>query len=387
MQTRLRYNDAVKTTSEQQFLLNIVRLRYTDTPSSLSISSIADQQELVAGLQAIPFFASAGAGDIGSYRGSVWPQAELSRTSRPTLSYTPLDDEEFTRRLFTPVSLEGAIYLSKTTWPISTVFRLYLENLNWVSNAETASGPTPADPPVYAEFLEGVLELQQLQDKQLITLFNEDREVVVAGPFVSEKDIVTDAIDAARNDLELKRTESGYVLVRHEEQPVLKASEEASSDLAWSVFCHAFHLDPTESSFDNTTEKLAPYTRLESGDGLNALDLETRSLLQVLFFVSHGVDVPEAHRRAGIAPQTCGYDGGVFDWQEVLGGLFRVHSCAAKKPPESAYVAVKYRDHWYYIDQRDRESKATFALLLEVSRLELQSTEAKSPLLTLPLGR
>ena len=64
-----------------------------------------------------------------------------------------------------------------------------------------------------------------------------------------------------------------------------------------------------------------------------------------------------------------------------------MHSCAAKKPPESAYVAVKYRDHWYYIDQRDRESKATFALLLEVSRLELQSTEAKSPLLTLPLGR
>ena len=198
---------------------------------------------------------------------------------------------------------------------------------------------------------------------------------------------MTDAIDAARNDLELKRTESGYVLVRHEEQPVLKASEEASSDLAWSVFCHAFHLDPTESSFDITTGKLAPYTRLESGDGLNALDLETRSLLQVLFFVSHGVDVPEAHRRAGIAPQTCGYDGGVFDWQEVLGGLFRVHSCSAKKPPESAYVAVKYRDHWYYIDQRDRESKATFALLLEVSRLELQSTEAKSPLLTLPLGR
>jgi len=387
MQSRLRYNDAVKTTSEQQFLLNIVRLRYTDTPSSLSVSSIADQQELVAGLQAIPFFASAGAGDVGSYRGSVWPQAQVSRTSRPTLSYTPLDDEDFTRRLFTPVSLEGAIYLSKTTWPISTVFRLYLENLNWVSNAETASGPTPVDPPVYADFLEGVLALQQLQDKQLITLFHEERDVVVAGPFSTEKDVVADAIDAVRNDLELKRTGDGYVLVRHEEQPVLKASEAASEDPAWSVFCHAFHLDPALSSFDITTEKLAPYTRLESGDGLTALDLETRSLLQVLFFVSHGVDIPPSHRREGIVPQTCAYDGGVFDWQDVLGGLFRVHSCATKKPPECAYVAVKYRDHWYYIDQRDRESKATFALLLEVSRLELKSTESKSPLLTLPLGR
>ena len=140
VQTRLPYNEAVKQTSEEQFLLNIVRLRYTSTPSSLGIANIADQQELASGLQALPFFV-AGGGDAGGYRADVLPQATLSRASRPTLSYTPLDDEEFTRRLFTPISLTGAFYLSKTTWPISTVFRLYLENLNWVSNAETASGP------------------------------------------------------------------------------------------------------------------------------------------------------------------------------------------------------------------------------------------------------
>ena len=104
MHSRLRYNEAVKTTSEQQLLLNIVRLRYVDTPSSLAISSIADQQEVVAGLGIVPFFTSAGAGDVGSYRNSILPQAQLSGTTRPTLSYTPLDDEEFTRRLFSPIS-------------------------------------------------------------------------------------------------------------------------------------------------------------------------------------------------------------------------------------------------------------------------------------------
>ena len=36
--TRLRYNEAVKTTTEEQLLLNIVRLRYTDNPSSLAVS-------------------------------------------------------------------------------------------------------------------------------------------------------------------------------------------------------------------------------------------------------------------------------------------------------------------------------------------------------------
>ena len=41
--SRLQYNEVVKTTTEEQLLLNIVRLRYTDTPSSLAVSAIAAQ--------------------------------------------------------------------------------------------------------------------------------------------------------------------------------------------------------------------------------------------------------------------------------------------------------------------------------------------------------
>ena len=39
--SRLQYNEVVKKTAEEQLLLNIVRLRYTDTPSSLAVSAIA----------------------------------------------------------------------------------------------------------------------------------------------------------------------------------------------------------------------------------------------------------------------------------------------------------------------------------------------------------
>jgi hypothetical protein len=384
--SRLRYNDAVKTTSEQQLLLNIVRLRYIDTPSSLSISSIADQQEIVAGLKAIPFFTAAGAGNIGSFRGSVWPQAELTGTSRPTLSYIPMDDEEFTRRLFTPISLEGAAYLSKTTWPIATVFRLYLENLNWISNAETASGPTPLCPPEYERFLEGVMALQRLQDRTLITLYAEDREEVVSSKLNPEENNAKNAIDSVQNGMELKATSEGVALIRRIKKPVMRVGQIASDDADWAVFCNAFKLNPTLRTFDLTSEDLDPYLKDMPQTGLETLDLETRSLLQVLFFVSQGVDVPQAHSQCGIAPLTNGYNGEPFDWQQVMGGLFRVHSVKSKKPPECAHVAIQYKDHWFYIDQRDRESKSTFALLLEVSRLELKSTKTQAPLLTLPLG-
>src|SRR5262245_19672279 len=92
--TRLPYNEAVKTTSEEQLLLNIVRLRYSDNPSSVAVSNIAAQFELVKKLQLVPFFTAAGAGDAGTYRGSVLPGAELDAADRPTLSLTPQDETE-----------------------------------------------------------------------------------------------------------------------------------------------------------------------------------------------------------------------------------------------------------------------------------------------------
>ena len=114
--------------------------------------------------------------------------------------------------------------------------------------------------------------------------------------------------------------------------------------------------------------------------------METRSLLQVLFFVAHGVELPPEHVASGIAPQTRGPDGTLFDWQQVTRGLFRVSSAAGKKPPPCAHVSVCYNGYWFYIDERDRDTKATFALLVELSRLELGAKAGSSPILTLPLG-
>ena len=119
-QTRLHYNEVIKRTTEEQLLLNIVRLRYTDTPSSLAVSAIAAQFERSLSLQLTPFFV---AGDDASFI-AVLPQVLGLGADRPTVSLTPVDDQEFTRKLFTPLPLDGIIYLAKTTWPIAMVFRL-----------------------------------------------------------------------------------------------------------------------------------------------------------------------------------------------------------------------------------------------------------------------
>ena len=54
-------------------------------------------------------------------------------------------------------------------------------------------------------------------------------------------------------------------------------------------------------------------------------------------------------------------DGGCpFDWNGLLGGLFRVQ--VSRLPPLHAYVAVSYRGYWYYIADADLESKATLGV-------------------------
>ena len=387
---RLRYNEAIKTGAEEQLLLNIVRLRFTDTPSSLAVTTVADQYELTRSLGLTPFFTSAAAGQaFGGYRGIVLPQVMVGAAARPTLTYTPQDDQDFTRRLFTPLSLEAVASLSKTTWPISTVFRLWLENINWVPNAETASGPTPRDPPIFAEFLAGIAALQRLTDRKLVTIFIDEQDDPVGDDIPPQKITAAALAQAAKDGFEFRRLEKTgtWRVVRKKQQPILRAAEAAKADPDFQALCRAFHLDPTRTSFDLTTAKLDPFLKDTPRQGLDKLDLETRSLLQVLFFISHAVEVPPEHIQTGVAPLTVEPNGQIFDWQLVLGGLFKIHSAVSKGPPPCAHVAVCYRGYWFYIDERDRDSKATFALLVELSRIQLSSDKGgQGPVLTLPIG-
>jgi len=108
--------------------------------------------------------------------------------------------------------------------------------------------------------------------------------------------------------------------------------------------------------------KLTPFPAEYPAEGVKVIDLETRSLLQVLYFVSHGVEVPAEHFARGLARPTLEADGSVFDYDRVLGGLFKVKAVKCKHRPEDAAVAVCYLDHWYYVDATDHDSRATFAL-------------------------
>ncbi|HUL92517.1 MAG TPA: hypothetical protein VLV56_09230 [Burkholderiales bacterium] len=386
-QSRLQYNEIVKTTAEEQLLLNIVRLRYTDTPSSLSVSAIAAQFERSQSVQLIPFFTSAGA-DVNRSYAAVLPQAGIAAADRPTFSLTPLDDQEFTRKLFTPLPLDGIIYLAKTTWPISTVFRLYLENLNWVPNAQTASGPTPRIAPPFADFRRGVDALESLQASGRIVFAVEERNEALGDPLPAAAVAARDVIEAAKSGYTYRFDENGagWTLLRKTQQPVLLVDPDAVTSEEMREVARTFRLKPGLAKYEITQEALSPFPATYPAEGVSRLDLETRSLLQALYYVSHGIEVPAEHMSGGLVTVTRDEIGRVFDWQQLTNGLFRVRSVPSDQRPPQAHVAIPYLGYWFYIDRTDQVSKATFSLLMELARLELNGKSGPGPVLTLPVG-
>jgi hypothetical protein len=65
--------------------------------------------------------------------------------------------------------------------------------------------------------------------------------------------------------------------------------------------------------------------------------------------------------------------------RSVTDGLFTVNACQGHKPPLTAFVAVKYRDCWYYVDDRDQQTKASFALVLGISTTGRTGGMRKAP--------
>jgi hypothetical protein len=151
------------------------------------------------------------------------------------------------------------------------------------------------------------------------------------------------------------------------------------------AFVSAFRLRSGKAKYDITVDALPPF--IDGGGGHEVIDLETRSLLQAMYFAAHGVEVPPEHAASGVARTTLNADGTPFDWHEVTAGIFRARWSKGSQPPANAHVAVSYQGYWFYIPDNDHDTKATFSLLMELTRLDLQAKPGDRPLLTLPLSR
>jgi hypothetical protein len=379
--THGRYNETVRRVYEEQLLLNIVHQRYDETPTQLDVSAIAAQYELSAQVEARPFFLAPNpSGNIFHTFTSILPDANLQGANRPTVTYTPDADDEAVRAFLTPATADTLLFLTQSTGSVSTILRLWAERLNGV----------PSEPDG-ARFRRAAELIQSAQDHDLLSVYAEERSIDAGGPLPASSISVAGAVDAARNGLEVRPADDGkaYAVIRKERRLVMEVALGTEN---------APELDELEGIL-NLQKGLRRY-ELAAGVGgapdpllrpwppSDTLRIRPRSLAEAVAFLANGVEVPPEHLRCGVARPRLDAEGRPFDAQATTAGLFETHVCKGHKPPPTAYVAVKYRDYWYYIDDRDGISKATFELMLQFSRLDFgRRRPSVGPVLTLPAGR
>ena len=68
-----------------------------------------------------------------------------------------------------------------------------------------------------------------------------------------------------------------------------------------------------------------------------------------------------------------------------VGRLIRIHAAAGA--PADAFVSVRYRNLWYWVDDRDLQSKRTFAFMMMLFTLSDPGSNEPSPVITIRQGR
>jgi hypothetical protein len=377
--------------SEEQLLRNLVHIRYNEPRIHLNVSSIAAQFELDGGAEARPFFVAPNPSNH-PYRTftKILPDVTLNGADRPTITFVPSDDGDAIQRFLTPITVETLTMLQESSWPVWMVARLWVERLNGVPNAATASGPQQNIIPDFGRFRRAVDLMQITQNEGLCFVRPEERDVEVSGPLKSTVITASAAVDAARDGLEYRARDDGtsWALFRKEHRLVLEVNPVALGHPALVELTSLLNLEPGQLRYDIVAAPGVQFDPLRAPvPPLNELRVSLRSSSQVYFFLANGVEVPPEHLAAGLVRLPIAPDGSVFDGRAVTEGLFEVHAWRGHKPPPTAFVAIKYRGYWYYIDDRDQESKATFALMLSLSRLDFGRGQPAAPFLTLPIGR
>ncbi|MCB1072647.1 MAG: hypothetical protein H7A41_05355 [Chlamydiales bacterium] len=342
---RTSYNVAAQNTTNQELLLNLVRLRYSDTPYFLELNGITTQFNFSSKLNStikLPGFDNDNPASVGG---------ELGWSNQPTIQYSPLEGKDFAIQMMQPLDLRIIQGLVFTGWDVDRVFRLLIQNMADIPNASAASGPVPTKAPHYRKFFECLELLRHFQSLGVLQI-----GVRYIPPEGSKGVSEEEACERRPNAIQISFPANG-------------SESDRLADL----------LEGIKKSKGRYVLNMRQAFNEEA-----SLGLMTRSLLGTMYYLSLGVKVPPKDIAAGTVAMTLNDDGTLFDWHHVIGDLMCINW--SYRQPDNYYLAVPYRGYWFFIDDSDISSKRTFVLLQQIYNLQAKQQEKEGPLLTIPLG-
>jgi hypothetical protein len=233
----------------------------------------------------------------------------------------------------TPLLPDSVFFMIQSGWPADGVLLATVASINGLKNQETSiAGVSPPDP----RFLRVLVLMRKIQLSGAVAMRlrqNGQNQKATLLTFRS-KDISPETLE---NIHELRR--------------LLRLDPEAGE------FSLVFGAEPTSNK---------------------EVAVVTRSVLQQLTTMASEVDVPAEDLAQGRA---------VPGWESVSNNtnavrLIRIHGSASK--PANAFVTIKYRDRWFWIDDRDLKSKRVFAFMMMFFTLADTGERENLPVLTIP---
>ena len=319
---RMGYVTAVSESLETQMLFNLAKIRYGNMPVFMDVSSIINQYTLEG-------FASVD---------STWDRHPYNYTNafgltghyadKPTITYTPLTGDKFTRSLLKPVPPSAVLNFLQSGRSPDFLLRLCVQSINGIQNQGVN---TPAEP----RFDRLVRLIARMQDAGgVMVKFGEGKE-----------------------------KDTSYLIITQSQDPNAAAERGELRDIL------KLNRDATEVS--------VVYGAAPAND--TQVAMVTRSVLDIMVQVAMSADVPQKD----IDEKRC-YPGSNVSHDPTYKPLARIHS--GKSQPKDAAISVHYRDLWFWVDDRDLESKRMFSTLLLLVNLAEAGQPNAAPLITIPAG-
>jgi len=321
---RFDYNAAMSESWKEQTLLNIVKLRYADVPLFVQIASVVSGYTLESSVSI--------AGINSTPRDSLVAGGSAKYTDRPTITYVPITGDQFNRTFMTPIDPRIVLFLLQSGWSAEVVFPLTVDSINGL-RSELATGAS-----------------RRVGDEGYYQFLYLLREAQLSG---------ATGMQIKRGDDE---DETTVLILRRQAVGSEEGAPSKISDLLG-----------LRQDLDNYVVK---YGFLASDD--TEIALITRSMLQVITNLARQISVPEQHIASGRTLASLEHT------ESAKRKLIQVSY--AQEKPENAFVAVRYRDYWYYIDDGDFDSKRVFSFVMILLSLVESRDDVGLPIVTIPAG-
>jgi hypothetical protein len=307
-----------------------VKIRYADMPLFVDVSSVVAGYSLEGSVNLGGTVSSKSAiqgdflslGTAGKY------------TDRPTITYAPITGQKFNESIMTPIPPRAILFLMQSGWAVDMIFPITVDSVNGLrSRIYGGANKRLGDP----EFYRVVNLLREIQKSGAVGMRvikgDDDKESTVL--FFYREKMTAEIKDALREVNKLLGLRPGIKEIK------------------------------------------VIYGSIPQHD--QEIAMLTRSMMQIMVAMATQIDVPPKHVSEGQTVPSLGASNGT---DENMGRLINIKS--SRDQPEKAFVAVRYENHWFWIDKRDFQSKRVFAFLMILFSLTETGGKEGLPLVTIP---